>query len=290
MGWFNKLTGKEKTEELTEEEKTSGDYEVKELQDEKGGEIPPGDQAKAKKALEDNKDVRNIDVNEEKENEIKTGEHLLETEGGEPDPNKKATNDPDLSEKSKDDIEQGPGNDLGAELEEDPALPKHVHESEEQTEAEEASTDLTANDVVIKEIKVIRLGLDAIHSKAASHFGGRSEISKCVFVSKAWLGKVLAQLGTPNPYPKAKTIRTIPPTQDVADVNLYAFGLKDELEKVNYLRDQLQLSVDEIDSLDFDDLKIINPRLLAIARTSSYINACEARFALGNELAIIRNR
>ena len=277
MGWFNKLTGKEKTEELTEEEKSSGDYEVKELQ---------------KKD-----DIENIDVNEEKDNkETPKGEldpskqEIDEGEGGEPDPNKKATNDPDLSEKSKDDIEQGPGNDLGAELEEDPALPKHVHESEEQTEAEEAPTDLTANDVVIKEIKVIRLGLDAIHSKAASHFGGRSEISKCVFVSKAWLGKVLAQLGTPNPYPKAKTIRTIPPTQDVADVNLYAFGLKDELEKVNYLRDQLQLSVDEIDSLDFDDLKIINPRLLAIARTSSYINACEARFALGNELAIIRNR
>ncbi len=303
MGWFNRLTGKEVKKELSEEEKASGEHEVKELQDNAAGKNPDAEK----------KDIKDINVNEEKESIT----DISQVPG--PDPSAKAKDDKvyvvDIAlknegESQEDFIERAKAQELGEWIDE---IPKHVPDAEEKEEGpgndnlgkeEEAPPEIeeevkaetgqrkhTANEIAIDDIIAIRLGLDATHSKAVSHLGPKSECAKCIFVSKAWLGKVLAQLGTANPYPKAKTVGAIPPTQQVAEnVDLYGFGLKDELDKINHLRDALAVSVDEIESLDFEKLKVGNQRLIAIAKTASYINACEARFDLGNELAIIRNR
>ena len=134
------------------------------------------------------------------------------------------------------------------------------------------------------------MDIDATHTKVCAYLGANSDCAKSLFIGKSWLGKVLAELGTDNPYPVANDIKSIPPTQEVADVNLYQFNLLGDLEKVNELRKVIGLISDEVASLDFKESVIIkNARMLAIAKTQSYVHLAEARFELGKKLSSLRN-
>lgn len=146
----------------------------------------------------------------------------------------------------------------------------------------------------VDDIKKIRVNLDGIMKFVDASVGQKGATRLSIFNSKAWLGKLLAEFGTPNPYltkKPATTPRDIPPTADVAEGMqklVYDFGLKTDVEKIVYLRDLLEAEINAIEALAISDVKDL--RLASIAKTQAYVHACEARFALGNELAILRDK
>lgn len=165
---------------------------------------------------------------------------------------------------------------------------KDLGDSSEEKEKDETEIETISNETAISDIKSIRIEIDGAYKKVSVFLGNRSTCATDLFNAKAWLGKALAQLGTKNPYKKANTKQEIPPTQDVSDINIREFNLLGRLEKVNALRDEIELLVDQVESLNFEGLDVKNGRLLAIAKTQSYVHLCEAKFELGNQLAIIR--
>lgn len=124
------------------------------------------------------------------------------------------------------------------------------------------------------------------------------EIEKAVdslYLGKAWLGKLLGELGNENPYGSGyKTKEDIVPTQDVAfpraDIltngfEVFDYENKNHIEKVDFLRSTIEEIVKEVKEIPTKDLS----REFAIARTNCYTHLCEARFYLGFELERVRN-
>lgn len=140
------------------------------------------------------------------------------------------------------------------------------------------------------------------------------EINKAVddlFLAKAWLGKVLGELGTESPYPKdgtRKTVDDIEPTADkaaiikgmcsgediinvatsldkttIANYDISLWEDKNHIEKVDWLRQEIQEVVDMFNKFS-PDTYLINYSL-----SSSFGHLSEARFQLGFELERIRN-
>lgn len=135
------------------------------------------------------------------------------------------------------------------------------------------------------------------------------EIQKAVdslYLGKAWLGKVLGELGNENPYGSGyKTKEDIVPTQDVATIsdiadkeNLYDKELigevvsfdanwknKNHIEKVDWLRTKIQQIIDSI---------VIDTRVIkSNSKSEKYFEIAwqhlsEARFHLGFELERIK--
>jgi hypothetical protein len=121
-----------------------------------------------------------------------------------------------------------------------------------------------------------------------------------LILAKAWLGKVLGELGTESPYKAGyKTVADIEPTADVSFGNeLFKNGFellwwKDELnhiEKVDWLRQ-------EIEKLSYIVLELGGGKMLGnsnwnnlcdISKTISFQHLSEARFWLGFELQRIK--
>lgn len=146
------------------------------------------------------------------------------------------------------------------------------------------------------------------------------EIEKAVdslYLGKAWLGKVLGELGNENPYGSGyKTKEDIVPTQDVAKKEdngdcIYPFLItvkeyenKNHIEKVDWLRTEIESLVKEVIAIPVGEtVRIIDidgvlpeqqkfsafSREFAIARTNCYTHLCEARFWLGFECERIKN-
>jgi len=127
------------------------------------------------------------------------------------------------------------------------------------------------------------------------------EINKAVdslYLAKAWLGKVLGELGNENPYGSGyKTKEDIVPTQDVAkettDFPLapdnWSTGILQisHIEKVDWLRTEIEKLVKEV--MLFKSETHTVSYIASIATTSSYNNLCEARFWLGFEMERIKN-
>ena len=116
-----------------------------------------------------------------------------------------------------------------------------------------------------------------------------AEAHKHLLLGKAWLGKLLGELGNKSPYPKdgtRKTLKDIEPTADTTkNLTIKAEGGWKELnaiEKVDYLRQEIEQLTLKTTHM-FAHLSVT--REFAIARTYSYNHLCEARFWLGFELA-----
>lgn len=121
------------------------------------------------------------------------------------------------------------------------------------------------------------------------------EIEKAVdslYLSKAWLGKVLGELGNENPYGSGyKTKEDIVPTQDVSyfDNQVPPKVVNEEIvdrnhiEKVDWLRTEIKKLIDN--STDFS---LTYPEI-ELEQGFVYKYLSEARFFLGFELSRIKN-
>jgi hypothetical protein len=117
-----------------------------------------------------------------------------------------------------------------------------------------------------------------------------------LYLAKAWLGKLLGELGTATPYVndgKRKEVKDIEPTQDVHKgiPHLLEKGNwnteYNHIEKVDWLRTEIEKII--VDLTKWYTHTPTPTREFAIARTNSYTHLCEARFQLGFELERLKN-
>lgn len=149
-----------------------------------------------------------------------------------------------------------------------------------------------------EEIKNIRKSIDGI-SKLVLEIKCSKELDKSydsLILAKAWLGKVLAQLGSETPYKNdgnRKTVEDIEPTADTMDKDnvlriphKYWYENKfTYIQKVDKLRQMITDLLQQpsgIENLDKTD----SDRMFRILTFMSYFNKYmeEARFWLGFEL------
>lgn len=118
------------------------------------------------------------------------------------------------------------------------------------------------------------------------------EIEKTVdslYLAKAWLGKVLGELGSENPYGSGyKTKEDIVPTADVArqDVPTPFDGSRNHIEKIDWLRQEVKKLNDESLAIRREFREAKYEIQLYIAFVIQYLT--EARFWLGFELQRIK--
>ena len=157
---------------------------------------------------------------------------------------------------------------------------------------------------MIEAIKDFRLKLDAVYKKSNT-IETSNEIEnfrRCIIFAKAWLGKILQELGEPSPYKndgKRKTIDDIEPTADrsqidspdikghesILDIKESDGGLS-HIQKIDFYREKIKDFI--IECSEIDNVAKNNTREFAIARTQAYTYLVEARFWLGFELERIK--
>lgn len=151
-----------------------------------------------------------------------------------------------------------------------------------------------------KELKPISKYLGVGESESSKPFLFNSkEIEKAVdslYLAKAWLGKMLGELGTETPYAndgKRKSVKDIELTADQSwykkeelnhDMNFDLFREKNHIEKVDWLRQEIKKLFIPILNLQISDYNI----------TIRYWNNClteleKSRFWLGFELERCKN-
>ena len=115
-----------------------------------------------------------------------------------------------------------------------------------------------------------------------------------LYLAKAWLGKVLQELGETTTYANdgnRKTVEDIEPTSDTYKPKEYEVSdysqLYNPIEKVDWLRQEIEkiAKSEYISSMTYQP----KTRLEAIARTNTYNHLTEARFWLGFELTRVRD-
>jgi hypothetical protein len=128
------------------------------------------------------------------------------------------------------------------------------------------------------------------------------EIEKAVdslYLAKAWLGKMLGELGVESPYPKDGTRKTTDDIEETADtakkVEDYPKDNKEwidniknvsHIEKVDWLREEIKVIIEYVSK--WYTHTQTPTREFSISRTNVYNYLCEARFWLGFELQRIK--
>ncbi|HMT01781.1 MAG TPA: hypothetical protein PKD00_00485 [Burkholderiales bacterium] len=156
-----------------------------------------------------------------------------------------------------------------------------------------------------KELKPMPCGDDFCHS-----YETREAVDSLI-LAKAWLGKVLGELGNPTPYAndgKRKTVEDIEPAADKSTVieeinkfpeitntiNGFNWYEKNHVEKVDWLRQEIEKLSSYVESdfnySIFSHTNQTPSREFSIARTKAYSYLCEARFWLGFELSRLRDK
>ncbi len=148
---------------------------------------------------------------------------------------------------------------------------------------------------------------EAITPKMIYH-GELEKSYDSLILAKAWLGKILGELGAKTPYKNDGNRKSIEDIEEAADTSnlgeegkiLYSttntvlarsymtqkeWDNKFHIEKVDWLREKIKTLVVEIQEL-FSEVSI--PRSIATAQTNSYNHLSEARFWLGFELQRIK--
>lgn len=115
--------------------------------------------------------------------------------------------------------------------------------------------------------------------------------AKSFFMAKAWLGKVLQELGVDSPYKSG--YKTKDDIESTADQSSYVpdFSEKSLIERVDWMRSEARPIVEAIKNINSNKDSSQNipvSREFAIARTNAYTHLCEAIMNLGFELGRIR--
>jgi len=121
-----------------------------------------------------------------------------------------------------------------------------------------------------------------------------TDCHKSLLLAKAWLGKTLQQLGEETPYAndgKRKTVEDIEPTKDVSnhkeDVKNLDWNEREHIEKVDWLRQEIQLVLDQVIMIGEIDLPVTVYNDIVFKQVAVHLT--EARFHLGFELGRIRD-
>ena len=139
-----------------------------------------------------------------------------------------------------------------------------------------------------KELKPIADWIDGAYIEPFEQYSNSNEIEesvKSLILAKAWLGKLLGELGSENPYSSGKKeVKDIEPTADTSDRDVKAiydgsWSNESHIERVDWLRSEIQKVIDEV--------VIIEPNT-SIARLNAYNHLCEAKMWLGFEFARIK--
>lgn len=146
----------------------------------------------------------------------------------------------------------------------------------------------------IKEIKDVRLYIDGILQFLKEAYSEKHNSYTSLFKSKAWLGKLLGELGAVNPYETKEPVtnsKDIPPTAEVAEVDpqeFYNFRLLSDVEKLYDLRKKISEVNNIFSEIDFIGVKIENKELVSVCLTQAYVHSCESNFELGILLSKLR--
>lgn len=145
-------------------------------------------------------------------------------------------------------------------------------------------------------IKDLRVQADALaqYLKDLSVSWEITQATRSILFGKAWLGKLLGELGVESPYPKdgerhdlkdiEETADKASPTDKASLTYEVPFTDFNQIEMVDILRQKLNELVDEVVEINTTD----HTREFSIARTNAYTKFSEARFWLGFELERIR--
>jgi len=135
-----------------------------------------------------------------------------------------------------------------------------------------------------------RLKIDEVMQFQESHQALNSEpqVQDVLFKGKAWMGVMLHELGTTNPYKTEKPLKEakdIPPTAEKNDgtdfhIKRRLFTLKNSVEALDQLMKDLDDVIDPMERVHADV-----SREFSIARTQAVINLREAKFYLGRTLS-----
>lgn len=136
--------------------------------------------------------------------------------------------------------------------------------------------------------------------------GGESKLIGCknskeiedaahsLIYAKAWLGKVLGELGAENPYKSGyKTVSDIEPTADKATggrdpySQVIDWDSSNHIIRIDWLRTEIEVIINQVKNLG-RTTEMSFTKEFNIARTNCYNHLCEARFALGFELERIK--
>lgn len=175
---------------------------------------------------------------------------------------------------------------------------------------------ITKQTKMIKEIKDLRVQIDGLsqlvkelhksnnpNKNAGWIMYTTKEVEKCydsLILAKAWLGKVLGDLGEPTPYQNDGNRKTVEDIEPIADKspnfdNLVAadglpvsisgfnqWNKKSHIEKVDWLREEIQSLINNLVILLQEELKV------KFFYDTCYQYLEEARFWLGFELQRIK--
>lgn len=142
----------------------------------------------------------------------------------------------------------------------------------------------------IELVKEKRLELDRIHQFLQAHHRIDSSPETDIFLSRAWLGKLMAAFGGQNPYSGEEKIQDrtqIPAAADKNGSNHFRaecnqFNLKDTFKAVIELRDSLDKIIEWLDNVDITIYDLDDrSRNAHICRTQAYTHAEQAKFHLG---------
>jgi hypothetical protein len=145
---------------------------------------------------------------------------------------------------------------------------------------------------LVKELKPVSTSKWVNPNEYYIYMDNSQEINKAadsLYLAKAWLGKVLGELGNENPYGSGyKTKEDIVPTQDVANLNPLDPSTS-HIELVDWLRTEIGRVIKDMESITWLEQKNNIVTKLNHLFNNTYNHLCEARFWLGFELERIKN-
>lgn len=138
-----------------------------------------------------------------------------------------------------------------------------------------------------------------------SQIGNLTKAKNSLYLAKGWLGKLLGELGTENPYGSGyKTKEDIRPTADVKDLSeldtdwqfdTIKWTDSNSIERLDWLRSSIEEVCKQVKYIDKETNELekptnwLNTREKNICRTNSWTYLCEAKMWLGFELGRIRD-
>lgn len=154
-----------------------------------------------------------------------------------------------------------------------------------------------------EQIKELRVEIDGL-SVLTKQLSPSKEIEKTydsLIFAKAWLGKVLGEIGEPTPYANdgnRKSVQDIEQTADTSnkpkDGSSFEenWSNKNHIEKVDWLRQEINKITVEVQSqinrFKFGKIQLETYSSVDLYQQNIYTYLCEARFWLGFELQRIK--